>query len=234
MVPGIDVDTSRSAIQLTEQHHDIFAAVGVHPNEAIHWTADSAQAVRRLANHPRVRAIGEIGLDYYRDTSPKELQIQILREQLRIAAETRKPVIIHNRQASADLYPLLLEWHSGLIGTSNPLALQPGVLHAFNEDHPFLEKLIGANFFFGIGGPITFTNDKIMAQLVAKLPLDKIVLETDAPYLTPHPYRGKRNEPAHIRLIAEKLAAIRSIDLADLDRLTCDNAEKLFVWREGN
>jgi len=228
IVPGIDLETSQKAIELAETYPQIYAAVGMHPTEAGQWTEAADKKIRRIAEHPRVAAIGEIGLDYHWDHGNKAAQVAALQAQLEIAQEMGLPVILHNRKSSDDLYALLLDWQENLSEEKNGLAERPGVLHAYQENHPLTDALVRANFLFGIGGPVTFTNDKSLSQIAETLPLENVVLETDAPFLTPHPYRGKRNEPAYIRLVAEKIAAIRCRDLTDIAQSTSDNAARLF------
>lgn len=234
LVPGIDIETSRLAIELADQDERIFAAIGIHPNDALTWTSSTRQELVRLAEHPRVVAIGEIGLDYYRDHAPRDIQREILMIQLGIAAEFDLPVIIHNRQAFHDLWPILKEWHSQLIHSGSTIQARPGVLHAYTEDLSVAFDVIEESFLVGIGGPVTFTNAQERQLLVRDLPIDSILLETDAPFLAPHPHRGKRNEPAFVSLVAEKVAALKQMQLLDVINITAGNAYRLFEWRNGS
>ncbi len=208
----------------------MFAAVGVHPNDALGWQADSLEKLKRLAEHPKVMAIGEIGLDYYRDTTPPEVQRKVLEAQLELAADLKKPVVIHNRQAFNDLWPLLKQWQADLSRVGNPLSQAPGVLHSFEGDLTQALQAIEQHFYIGIGGPVTFRN-AAMSQEVAKcIPLDHILLETDAPFLTPHPHRGHRNEPSYVIFIAEKIAELRALSAPVVAEATTQNANRLFAW----
>ena len=231
MIPGLDLETSQAAIRLAEKYENIYAAVGFHPNEAYKWDETSAESIRQLSQHPKVLAIGEIGLDYYRNTTDKEVQIEVLQQQLQLAAGMDLPVIIHNRKASDDLYPILLDWQKGMATSTKNHAKQAGVLHAFNEDHPLLEKLVEANFYFGMGGPITYANNKNTSLLVTSIPINRLLLETDAPFLPPHPYRGQRNEPAYTQLIAAKVATLFSKKVDEIAEITFSNTTRLFSWR---
>lgn len=232
LVPGIELETSKLAIQLAEKNERIYAAVGVHPNDACSWDASTLHELALLAGHPKVVAIGEIGLDYYRDHAPHDLQVEILKKQLELAADLRLPVILHNRDAFQDLWPILAEWHAGLVERDNPLQARPGVFHAFAEDLPAAFELLGKSFLVGIGGPVTFKNAPDRQSVVSGLPLSGILLETDAPFLAPHPHRGQRNEPAYVARVAEKIAALRQIPVSQVVEATSCNADRLFEWRE--
>lgn len=230
LVPGIDLDTSRAALALAERHDLIYAAVGIHPHDASGWAEPALAALREMARHPKVAAIGEIGLDYYRDRSPRPLQAAAFRAQLALAAELELPVVVHNRDALADLWPEIESWQAQLRASGSPLADRPGVLHSFDGDLETGLRAAGIGFFFGISGPLTFKNAPLRHETAAGLPLDRLLLETDAPYLTPHPYRGRRNEPAYVALVAEKLAALHRMPLESVLQTTWNNAEKLFHW----
>lgn len=229
--PGIDMETSRKAIQLSAAHSGrIYAAVGVHPNYGNDWTEDTMPALEELAHDAHVVAIGEIGLDYYREYTPHDIQRSIFREQLNLAAEANLPVIIHNREASADLMGILAEWIGNLQKTGHPLAERPGVLHSYSDDLETARQGLAMNFFLGIGGPVTFKNADDRKAVVQEIPLEKILLETDAPYLTPHPHRGKRNEPAYIPFIAAEIARLQETTPEEVAQITTANANYLFHW----
>jgi TatD DNase family protein len=230
LMPGVDVETSRQVIKLSERDPRLFAAVGVHPNDALSWDESTREELCRMAKHPRVLAIGEIGLDYYRDRAPHELQKEILGEQLGLAAETGKPVLIHSRQSLPELWPILANWQTQLDG-QHPLAKQCGVLHSYEGDLATALAAVKQGFFIGIGGPVTFRNAPERQILVASLPLEAMLLETDAPFLAPHPYRGRRNEPAYIPVIAEKIAGLHSQPLEVIAEVTFTNADRLLGWR---
>jgi TatD DNase family protein len=228
--PGVDLASSRAAVDLAESRSQVYAAVGVHPNEANSWSEDALIHLRQLARSPAVVAIGEIGLDYYRDRAPRELQKRVFQEQLALATELELPVIIHNRQAGADILDILSAWRAGLVAAGAPLAARPGVLHSFSAGLEAALHAIDLNFYIGITGPVTFRNAPDLQQVVAELPLDHLLVETDAPFLAPHPYRGKRNEPAYVRLVAEKIAELHSESFESVSQSTSANAQRLFTW----
>lgn len=228
--PGIDLATSRKAIALAEAHAQVFAAIGVHPNDALSWNDDTIFHLRRLANNPKVVAIGEIGLDYYRRRSPYEQQRRIFLEQLALAAELSLPVIIHNRQATQDILAMISEWYGELVRSGSPLAQRPGVMHSYSGEEDFARQAIEMNFYIGFSGPLTFRNARDLQQVAAALPLDHILVETDAPFLTPHPHRGQRNEPAYVHYVAEKIAVLHQISYSKATEITTANAARLFTW----
>jgi len=230
LVPGIDLETSRLAVELCERHDGLFAAVGIHPHDASTWTSTTERDLRALAEHPKTVAIGEIGLDYYRDRSPRPVQLAVFQSQLELAASLNLPVILHSREALPDLWTAIESWQAQLARSGSPLAARPGVLHSYDGDLPSGLKAVEKGFLIGISGPVTFKNAQERQETAAGLPLDHILLETDAPYLTPHPYRGRRNEPAYVAMIAEKLASIHQIPVETITLVTWDNAEKLFHW----
>ncbi len=226
VVPGIDLETSRAGVALAEAEHGVFAAVGVHPHHASEWKASTKAALRALARSDRVVAIGEIGLDYHRHLSPTAAQHKALEEQLDLAHELRLPVIVHNREAIDDLLPSLERWASA--GEASPRPR--GVLHAFSADLPSAERALGMGFVLGIAGPITYPSARRLRGLLRHLPLDAIVLETDAPYLPPQPHRGTRNEPAHTKWVAEEVARLLALPYASVAEATSTNAAALFGW----
>jgi TatD DNase family protein len=232
LIPGIDVATSQSAIKFAHQFPEVFAAVGVHPNEAMSWSEESLIILRLLATEEKVVAIGEIGLDYYRNFAPQALQRTIFLLQLELAAEIGLPVIIHNRQASEDITRSLLDWTKGLSSNRSRLAHHPGVLHSFSGSVDMAKTMVGHNFNIGITGPVTFRNAQVLQAVVISTPLDSMLVETDAPYLTPHPYRGKRNEPANVRIVAEKIAELKDQPFEMVASITSGSADRLFDWRE--
>jgi TatD DNase family protein len=230
LIPGIDITTSRSAVHLAEQYENLYAAVGVHPGDASTWNDESLPVLHDLARHPKVVAIGEIGLDYYRDRSPRPLQRQVFHAQLELASEEALPVIIHNRDSIDDLWAELSAWHTALEQTRSPLAGRPGVLHSYDGSLAVAQNAIEKDFFIGISGPVTFKNAPERHEVAAGLPLDHLLIETDAPYLTPHPYRGRRNEPAYVAYVAEKLASLHQQPLESTVQITWENAARLFNW----
>ncbi len=226
--PGSDMESSRRAVALADRYPDVYAAVGVHPHHALSLDAAALADLRALAQHPKVVAIGEIGLDYYRDLSPRARQEEAFRRQLELAAELDKPVIIHDRDAHADVARILEEWSRARGTEENKREQVAGVLHAFSGDRALAEIGFRWGFMVALGGPLTFQNARRLQELARGLPLSHLVVETDAPYLSPHPYRGQRNEPARVTLVAEMLAALQGLSLAEVARRTTANARRLF------
>ena len=218
IVPGTDVATSRRAVALAEQYPGVWAAVGVHPSEAAGFSAEALAEVRRLVAHPRVVAIGEIGLDLYWKTVPLEQQQAAFVAQVQLAAESGKPVIVHDREAHAEVLEVLRN-HRPPAG---------GVLHAFSGDEAMAAAAVAEGWYLGVDGPLTYKNSRALQAIFAAAPLERILLETDAPYLTPHPHRGRRNEPAYVRYVGEKLAEIRQVKAEEAARATTENAAHLF------
>ena len=229
VVPAIDKDNWSKVVALAEQYESVYAAVGVHPNAAAVWPNATAVwqdswlgVLRDLAQHEKVVAIGEIGLDYYWDKSPAAIQKRALSMQLELAAELKLPVILHNRESSADLIDLLR--HSSIAGEP-----EAGVLHSFSADWKTAVSALDMGFYLGFTGPVTFKKADELRHLAARVPLDRILVETDAPFLTPHPYRGKRNEPAYVAYVAERLAALHGVETAEFAQQTTANAHRLFA-----
>lgn len=228
--PGINLESSQKAIELANAHAEIFSAVGVHPNEALSWQEDTPARLRSLAGHLKVVAIGEIGLDYYRDRAPRDVQRLVFREQLSLAGELGLPVIVHNRDATGDLLEILADWHASLLAAGSPLAARPGVLHSYSEAVEPARDVMAMNFLIGFTGPVTFRNAADLQRVAAAIPLESVLVETDAPFLSPHPYRGKRNEPAFVRLVAEKIAELHETSFDSIASNTTANASRLFQW----
>jgi TatD DNase family protein len=230
LIPALEVESCQRVLALAETDSRLFAAVGVHPNSATTWNSTTLPALRILASHPKVVAIGEIGLDYYWDFAPKEIQIPVLQAQLDLATELQLPVVIHNRDATQDVLAIVLDWQAGLAAVGHPLARRPGVLHSYSGDGEAAEKAIGANFCLGVTGPVTFKKAHELQALIANIPLACLLIETDSPYLTPHPNRGKRNEPANVKWVVEKIAALKGLSYEEVSRQTSENAARLFRW----
>ena len=234
--PGVDLVHCRQAIALADQHPQVYAAVGIHPNSSADFSEQTLIQLRKLSDHPKVVAIGEIGLDYHWDTVSRQQQAQAFRAQLELAAELGLPVIIHNREASTDLARILEEWTSSARTRNSPLAEKPfwGVLHAFSGDAALAQAARGWNFALGLGGPVTFRNARALHELAPQLDLDRLMLETDAPWLTPHPMRGKRNEPAYVALVAERLAELLAMPVEEIAARTTAVACSLFAPLSGD
>jgi TatD DNase family protein len=230
LVPAIDLDTSRAAVKLSLEYESVYAAVGVQPNSGLSWKDSTLKELIALADNARVVAIGEIGLDYYWDKAPKNIQHSIFEQQLDLAQQLQLPVIIHNREATEDTLAILLTWQQGLLAADSPLADRPGVLHSYSGDAAQAQQALAAGFYLGISGPVTFKNAHTLHQVVAEVPIERLLLETDAPYLTPHPYRGQRNEPAYVRYMAEKISEIKNMPLEQVAQNTTENATRLFKW----
>lgn len=226
---GADLASSQRAVELAAKHDGIYAAVGTHPHDAKKLDGTALAELRELARRPKVVAVGEIGLDFYRDLSPRDVQRRAFRAQLAWAARLGKPVIIHDRDAHDEILQILTDWAAELKGTQ--LAGRAGVLHTFSGNLSMAEQAIDLGFYISISGPITYENARQLAEIVRILPLDRLLVETDCPYLTPQPHRGKRNEPAYVRLVAERIAALRGIPLDDVAEATTANARRLFgLW----
>lgn len=223
--PAVDLETSRESLNLTQQYPGMYTAVGIHPNSTASFEDTMLDEIRTLAQQPKVVAIGEIGLDYYWDSSPKEMQFRALEAQLALAANLQLPVIIHNREASQDVIEILETWAATL---PESLKQRPGVLHSFSASQDIAERALSVGFYLGFTGPITYKNADELRHVAANVPLNRIVLETDGPYLTPVPHRGKRNEPAYIPYIADRLAALKQVSVDDIAEATTTNAERLF------
>ena len=237
LVPGTSLTSSRSAVELAESHAGLYAAIGVHPTEVGTFQVDTLASLRTLASGTsKIVAIGEIGLDYYWDTASHDVQQRLLIEQLDLAAELALPVVIHFREkgdapdgdCARDLLKLLGEWVTGLRSGKSPLAGRPGVLHSFSGSLETARAAIGLGFFLGVTGPVTYRKDR--QELVRQLPLESLLIETDAPFLAPHPQRGKRNEPAYVCLIADRIALLHSCSIEEVAAATSQNARRLFDW----
>lgn len=225
LVPGIDLQTSQAALELADAHPQIFAAVGVHPNSATIWDSASLEFLEQMTSHPKVAAIGEIGLDYYRNRAPHDLQKQVLRAQLKLAKSIKLPVVIHTRNASPDNRACIAETLE-ILAESHVT----GVLHSFSGNITEAERALELGFFIGITGPVTFNNASELRKVISEVPLDRLLIETDGPFLTPHPYRGQRNEPAYVRFVAEKISEVHEQPLEVVAEATSANARRLFQW----
>jgi TatD DNase family protein len=233
--PGIDLHHSRQAIALAERFAEVYAAVGIHPNSSGEFTSETVDQLRRLAAQRKVVALGEIGLDYYWKKVEPAQQATAFRTQLELAADLGLPVIIHNRDATADVAAILRDWVHDAHTRRSPLATRPfwGVLHAYSGDLALAEEAYGWNFVLSLGGPVTFTNARRLHELALHLRLDRLMLETDAPYLTPHPHRGQRNEPAYVALVCEQLARLTGRTTAEVAQVTTQVAYRFFGWQDG-
>ena len=241
LIPSLTMTSSGAVAKLAESNPMLYAAVGVHPNEAETWDGQTISALKNLAAESlKVVAIGEIGLDYYWNKSSHEEQISILKEQLNLATELELPVVIHSREkedaehgeCAEDLIKILEAWVSGLQSKNEALAQRPGVLHSFSGSIETAKSAIYLGFYIGVTGPITYKNAEKKRQVIGNLPLERLLIETDSPYLTPEPHRGKRNEPAFVVHIADKIAEIKSRTPQEVAAATTENAARLFSWGE--
>ena len=224
---GIDLESSRRAIELAENHREVFAAVGIHPHHVIGVSEVDIANLAQIANHPMVVAIGEVGLDFYRDYSPREAQLQVLKWQLELVARLDLPVIIHCRQAEEDILPLLGDWassHKRLNGRPR------GVIHCFSGDIDTARQYLAMGFSISLGAYIGYPSSLHMHNVIRSIPQDRLMVETDSPFLSPQGYRGKRNEPAYLPLTVGLLAKVRETLPETVAKETTRNAHHLFRW----
>lgn len=221
-----DAASSRAVIELAERYACVYAAVGIHPESVGQAEIGDWRLIREFAAHPKVVAIGEIGLDYYWTKTTADLQQDFFEKQLELAAELNLPVAIHDR----DAHPKIIETLQTFARRAQSSARREprGVLHAFSGSVEMARTAFDLGFLVSFGGPLTFKNNKRAPEILRALPLDKILLETDAPYLAPHPFRGQRNEPARVKLIAERIAEYKSVETTEVARQTAQNASQLF------
>jgi TatD DNase family protein len=234
VLPGIDLAQCRQALALADAHADLYVAVGIHPNSSQTFSQSTVAELRTMAAHPKVVAIGEIGLDYHWHKVDPTQQAVAFRSQLALAAELGLPVIIHDRDAHEDVAAILREWVVSPATRHSPLATRSywGVLHAFSGDLALALEAYKWNFVLSLGGPVTFKNALRLHELVGRLRLDRLMLETDAPYLTPHPHRGKRNEPAYVALVCEQIAACLGVTATQVAQATSSVAQHFFGLEE--
>lgn len=215
---GCDLETSRAAVVLAEERADVFATAGIHPHEAKTRTDAVIAELRALARRPKVVAIGEIGLDYHYLHSPKDVQREVFSELLALAHELDKPVVLHTREAWDETFEIVRA------ASGRPR----GVFHCFTGDRAQAERALALGFHISVSGIVTFANANALREVARTVPLDRLMIETDCPYLTPVPFRGQRNEPAHVRVVAEAVARARGIEPAELAAATATNTRQLF------
>ena len=213
-----DIKSSKASIALSEKYPFFYAAVGVHPHEVENITEADIDELRELSKHPKVVAIGEIGLDYYYDLSPRDLQRHWFKRQLELADELKMPVIIHSRDAAQECFDI--------IKNSN---IRNGVIHCYSGSAEMAEEYIKMGFYIGVGGSLTFKNNKKGIETVERIPIEKILIETDSPYLAPVPYRGKRNDSRLLKYVVERISQIKNIPENDICNITKNNAQNLFI-----
>ncbi len=222
---GADMRSSRLSIELAKRYPFLYATVGVHPHDVGEMKEEDLERLIHLATYEKVVAIGEIGLDYYYDSAPKSVQKLWFREQLKLANELDLPVVIHSREASQDTFDLLME--ADLKSTRNPKRPK-GVIHCYSGHAQMAMDYIKAGYMIGVGGVITFKNGKKLREVVEAIPMESIVVETDAPYLAPEPYRGKRNDSRYLKYIIEEIGKIKGISPEDVEDITYQNGKRLF------
>lgn len=216
-VIGIDIRSCRRAIELADKYSGVYAAVGIHPHDAKDFDHLVGAELEDLARHPKVVAIGEMGLDYFRDLSPRTVQQDTFRYQLELALKLGKPIIVHDRDAHDDVMKILSEFDAGQV-----------LMHCFSGDEGLARLCIERDYHIAAAGPVTFANADQLRSALSVVPIDRLLLETDCPYLTPHPYRGKKNEPARLPLINQALAKVKNVSAEEMAMATTANALRFF------
>lgn len=216
--PSSDMETSRRVVKLSNRYNNIFAAVGIHPHDAEGFKEEDLDELRELSKDEKVVAIGEIGLDYYYDNSPREIQKDVFRKQLELSHELDLPVIIHTRDAMGDTYDILKEFEGRV----------RGVMHCYTGSIEMAEKFMKLGFYISIAGPVTFKNAVNVREMAKQIPLERLLIETDSPYLAPVPNRGKRNDPTNVRYVADMLANLKEIQIDKIIEHSRENTVKLF------
>jgi len=216
---GSTLETSRMSVELAARYPFIYAAVGVHPHDVSQMSSRDLDDIEALAKSHKVVAIGEIGLDYYYDFSPRKLQKEWFARQINLAYSLGLPIIIHDRDAHADVLDILKAHKDRIVG---------GVMHCYSGSWEMAKDFMDLGFYIALGGPVTFKNAKRPVEVAQKISLDRLVIETDSPYLAPTPHRGERNNPAYVRLVAQKIAEVRGMVFEEIAQVTLQNAKKLF------
>ncbi len=217
--PGTDMESSEDAIALADTYPQFFAAVGFHPHNALKCTPGALIQLEKMCSHPKVVAIGEIGLDYHYDFSPREQQRSVLLEHIHLAKRVNKPIILHDRESHRDLMDMLTQEKHQIVG---------GVLHCFSGSKELAEEAVKLGLYIGIGGSLTFKNARKTVEVVSHIPLDRLLIETDCPYLAPVPHRGERNWSGLMVHVLQKMADILQISVEEIEKATTENAKKLF------
>ena len=214
---GYDLESSKKSVELSNKYDFIYSTVGIHPVDINEYNDEvEKELIAMVKNNTKVVAIGEIGLDYYWMEDPKEIQQDVFRKQLNISRETKLPVVIHTRDALEDTLKILSEYKD--IG---------GILHCFPGSYDSVKSLLD-RYYVGVAGVVTFKNNKKTQEMVKQVPLDRVVIETDCPYLTPEPFRGHRNEPTYVKYVAEKIAEIKGISYEEVIKVTTENAKAIY------
>ncbi len=218
VIPGVEPSGFARIIELCEKFENIFGAVGIHPEELNSYNEEAEAQIKNYLKHPKIVALGEVGLDYYWDKSQIERQKEIFKRQILIAKEARKPVLVHDREAHQDSFEILKDTDAAEVGV---------VMHCFSGSPEFAMECIKEGFYIALGGVVTFKNAKKVKEVAKIIPLDKLLLETDAPYMTPVPFRGKENQPAYVKFVAQEIAKLRGISFEEVAQATTENAQKL-------
>ncbi|WP_319371229.1 TatD family hydrolase [uncultured Ilyobacter sp.] len=218
---GYDLKSSEESIKLAEEHDFIYAVTGIHPTDITGYNKEMEKAVEKMARHPKVLAVGEIGLDYHWMTESKERQQEIFRSQIEIAKRVGKPIVVHTRDAMHDTLEILKDYPE-----------VTGILHCYPGSYESALEVMD-NYYFGVGGVITFKNARKLVEAVREIPLEKLLVETDCPYLTPEPYRGKRNEPVYVEYVARKIAEIKGVDYEEVVKITNKNTKLAYKMIKG-
>ncbi len=220
VVPGEDRESSAEALALAERYPQIYCAVGYHPHLAKTMTDEDFEQIAKWAEEEeKVVGIGEIGLDYYRNLSPRDVQQEVFRRHLNLAKELNLPVLIHDREAHGDMMDILRAEQDGRLF---------GILHCYSGSYEMAKELLKLNFYISFAGPVAYPKSNKLKEVAARLPMDKILIETDSPFLTPPPYRGKRNDPAKVYYVAEEIARLREMPVEEVIRITNENGRKVY------
>ncbi|EUJ36051.1 TatD family hydrolase [Brochothrix campestris] len=222
-VVGFNEVTIKRALELADKYEFVYLVLGWHPCDANDFTAEHLAWLRTLCAHPKMVALGEMGLDYHWDIAPKDVQKDVFRQQIRLAHEMKLPIVIHNREATADTLQILQEEQAQTVG---------GIMHCFGETQAVMQQVLALDFHIGIGGTVTFKNTLLPKEAAKTVPLNRLLIETDCPYLAPTPYRGKRNEPAYVQLVAKEIAKLREMEYTEIAKKTTENALSLFKINE--
>jgi len=220
---GLDAESSRQSLAMARKYDDVFVAVGFHPHEAAKMKDGDLKSLADLTKDSRVVAIGEVGLDFYRNLSPRESQIEVFKKQLDLAVELKLPVVVHCRQAHKEVYDILNAW----VKTA-PAGNKRGVIHCFSGDMAMARRYIELGFYISLAGSVTYPSAGELVEVARELPLDRLLLETDCPFLAPQAHRGKRNEPAYVALTAEKVAGVRQAPVEVVAETAARNTIELF------
>ena len=218
IIPGVTPDSDNVIFPLIEKYENCFGMLGVHPSEAKLYNEEAEEHIEKMLQHDKITAIGEIGLDYYWDKTFNDIQLEVFIKQIKLANKHNLPICVHDREAHKDTFDILKEYNKG----------SDVVLHCYSGSVEFAKECIKEGWYLGLGGVVTFKNAVKMKETAKEIPLEKIVLETDAPYLTPVPFRGKENQPAYVKYVAEEISYIKGIPLDEVAEITSQNAERIY------